>query len=170
MCRETTKVIPIYVYVLGGVHLAKWNPVHLYSDVGAPQHTCNYRYNRESGARTFEGPKEEISSWVVFLEEVFKISLKKHPIKWEKLQKILAMKSSESQAKVFFLNSVRSRIFCIARWLWDGSWSLKNVQVHWANKLWFSNPTVWLALPLDSHTFRRWYLERDMPSTILMPN
>lgn len=52
------------------------------------------------------------------LEEVFKISLKKHPYKWEKLEKILVVKSFDSRVKVFFLNSARNGIFCVvARWL-----------------------------------------------------
>lgn len=60
-------------------------------------------YNSVSGASSFEGPGEEIPSWAVFLEEVFKISLKKHPCKWEKSEKILVMKNFEFQAKVFLL-------------------------------------------------------------------
>ena len=41
--------------------------------------------------------------WVVYLEEkAFEENLKKYACRWEKLEKILVMKSTESQAKDFF--------------------------------------------------------------------
>lgn len=55
------------------------------------------------------------------------MSLKRHAHRWEKLDKILVRKSQyvmnslDSQAKVFFHDSVRNGRTCIARWLGDGN-------------------------------------------------